>query len=110
MRTQAATAKQPASSLPHLQVNNAAILVRRAWDEATYKQTLAVDVLRPLALTQQLTPCMPAAAGSLVIMVSSGWLLRSSVARGSARDASQHSWQGSTTAGAAHSCHHLQDS
>lgn len=55
-------------------MSNAAILVRGAWDEATYNQTLAVDVLGPLALTQQVTPRMP--AGSLVIMVSSGQLAR----------------------------------
>jgi hypothetical protein len=53
-----------------MQVNNAAILVRGVWDEATYNQTMAVDVLGPLALTQQLAPRMP--AGSLVVMVSSG--------------------------------------
>lgn len=51
-------------------MNNAAILVRGAWDEATYNETLAVDVLGPLSITQQLAPMMP--EGSLVIMVSSG--------------------------------------
>jgi hypothetical protein len=31
----------------HLQVNNAAILVRGAWDEATYNETMAVGRNRP---------------------------------------------------------------
>jgi len=53
-----------------LQVNNAAILVRGAWDEVTYNETMSVDVLGPLSITQQLAPMMP--EGSLVIMVSSG--------------------------------------
>lgn len=53
-----------------LQINNAAILVRGTWDEATYNETLAVDVTGPLSLTEQLAPLMP--RDSLVIMVSSG--------------------------------------
>lgn len=53
-----------------LQVNNAAILVRGAWDESTYNETMAVNVVGPLSLTQQLTHMMP--QGALVIMVSSG--------------------------------------
>jgi NAD(P)-dependent dehydrogenase (short-subunit alcohol dehydrogenase family) len=60
-----------------MQVNNAAILVRHAWDEATYKETLAVDVAAPLLITEQLAPLMP--HGSLVIMVSSGACVRACV-------------------------------
>lgn len=52
------------------QVNNAATLVRTVWDEATYAETLAVNVTGPLLLTEQMLPLMP--SGSLVIMVSSG--------------------------------------
>lgn len=61
----------PLSAPAHaLQINNAAILVRGVWDEATYNETLAVDVTGPLSLTEQLAPLMP--RDSLIIMVSSG--------------------------------------
>uniref|UniRef100_A0A383VG77 Uncharacterized protein n=1 Tax=Tetradesmus obliquus TaxID=3088 RepID=A0A383VG77_TETOB len=53
-----------------LLINNAAIMIRQAWDAESYATTLAVNTAGPLTLTEALLPSL--AANSLVIMVTSG--------------------------------------
>eukprot|EP00882_Tetradesmus_deserticola_P028024 GHRQ01031192.1.p1 GENE.GHRQ01031192.1~~GHRQ01031192.1.p1 ORF type:complete len:151 (+),score=47.93 GHRQ01031192.1:367-819(+) len=53
-----------------LLINNAAIMIRHAWDTESYATTLAVNTVGPLALTEGLLPSL--AADSLIVMVTSG--------------------------------------
>jgi NAD(P)-dependent dehydrogenase (short-subunit alcohol dehydrogenase family) len=53
-----------------LLINNAAIMIRHAWDAESYATTLAVNTVGPPTLTEGLLPSL--APNSLIIMVTSG--------------------------------------
>lgn len=51
-------------------MNNAGILTPGVWDQATFDQTIKVNVAGPVQLSQALLPLL--SPGALVVMVSSG--------------------------------------
>jgi len=52
------------------QVNNAGILTPGVWDQPTFDQTVKVNVVGPVQLSQALLPLL--SPGALIVMVSSG--------------------------------------